>query len=80
MVLNWVQIQKRLRKMQKSNSDTMVTTMYSNLSSTGAFVEAGRADLAGVQVGATVPLVKKKFKEAQGGVLFIDEAYSLCDS
>ena len=28
----------------------------------------------------TAPLVKKKFKEAQGGVLFIDEAYSLCDA
>ena len=48
--------------------------------STGVFVEAGRADLVGVHVGATAPLVKKKFKEAQGGVLFIDEAYSLCDS
>lgn len=48
--------------------------------STGVLVEAGRADLVGVNVGATAPLVKKKFKEAQGGVLFIDEAYSLCDS
>lgn len=48
--------------------------------STGVFVEAGRADLVGEHVGATSPLVKKKFKEAQGGVLFIDEAYSLCDS
>ena len=47
---------------------------------TGTFVEAGRADLVGDHVGATAPLVKKKFKEAQGGVLFIDEAYSLCDS
>ena len=46
----------------------------------GNFVEAGRADLVGDHVGATAPLVKKKFKEAQGGVLFIDEAYSLCDS
>ena len=48
--------------------------------STGTFVEAGRADLVGDHVGATAPLVKRKFKEAQGGILFIDEAYSLCDS
>lgn len=50
-----------------------------NLLSTGAFVEVGRAELVGEHVGATAPLVKKRFKEAQGGVLFIDEAYSLCD-
>ena len=48
--------------------------------STGTFVEVGRADLVGDHVGSTAPIVKKKFKEAQGGVLFIDEAYSLCDS
>jgi SpoVK/Ycf46/Vps4 family AAA+-type ATPase len=48
--------------------------------SSGTFVEVGRADLVGNHVGSTAPLVKKKFKEAQGGVLFIDEAYSLCDS
>ena len=48
--------------------------------STGNFVEAGRADLVGVHVGETAVLVKRKFREAQGGVLFIDEAYSLCDS
>ena len=46
---------------------------------TAKFVEAGRADLIGSFVGSTAPLVKKKFREAQGGVLFIDEAYSLCD-
>ena len=45
----------------------------------GKFVEVGRADLVGDHVGATAPLVKKRFREAQGGVLFIDEAYSLCD-
>lgn len=45
----------------------------------GHFVEAGRADLVGIFEGQTAPLVKKKFREAQGGVLFIDEAYSLCD-
>lgn len=48
--------------------------------SSGNFVEAGRADLVGDHVGATAKLVKKKFKEAQGGVLFVDEAYALCDS
>ncbi len=48
--------------------------------STGTFVEAGRADLVGDHVGATAKLVKRKFKEAQGGVLFVDEAYALCDS
>lgn len=47
---------------------------------TGNFVEVGRAELVGDHVGATAKLVQKRFKEAQGGVLFIDEAYSLCDS
>lgn len=46
----------------------------------GNLVEAGRADLVGDHVGAAAPLVKKKFKEAQGGVLFIDETDSLCDN
>ena len=46
---------------------------------TGNFIEVGRADLVGKAVGHTAPLVKKRFKEAQGGVLFIDEAYSLND-
>ncbi|MBE5922900.1 MAG: AAA family ATPase [Lachnospiraceae bacterium] len=45
----------------------------------GKFVEVGRADLIGSHVGETAPMVKEKFKEAQGGVLFIDEAYSLVD-
>ena len=33
--------------------------------STGVLVEAGRADLVGEHVGATAPMVKKKFKEAE---------------
>ena len=45
----------------------------------GKFVECGRQDLVGKYVGWTAKIVEDKFKEAQGGVLFIDEAYSLVD-
>ncbi len=45
----------------------------------GAFVECGRADLVGKYVGWTAQIVKKKFMEARGGVLFIDEAYSMVE-
>ena len=45
----------------------------------GRLVECGRADLVGQFVGWTAPKVRKKFKEAEGSVLFIDEAYSLVD-
>lgn len=51
-----------------------------NLLPTGKFLEVGRADLVGNHVGETAQKVKRKFGEAQGGVLFIDEAYSLCDN
>ena len=46
---------------------------------TGRFVECGRGDLVGRFVGWTAPTIQKKFREAKGGVLFIDEAYSLVD-
>lgn len=45
----------------------------------GNFVECGRADLIGKYVGWTAKQVRAKFMEASGGVLFIDEAYSLID-
>ncbi len=47
--------------------------------SKGRLIEVGRADLVGKYVGWTAPLIKKKFNEAKGSVLFIDEAYSLVD-
>ena len=46
---------------------------------TGRFVECGRADLVAKYVGWTAKAVRAKFREANGGVLFIDEAYSLSD-
>ncbi len=50
-----------------------------NLLSKGYLIEVGRGDLVGKFVGWTAPTIQAKFKEAQGSVLFIDEAYSLVD-
>ncbi|PLW92630.1 MAG: AAA family ATPase, partial [Marinilabiliales bacterium] len=47
------------------------------LLSKGHVLEVGRADLVGEFIGQTAPRVKKKIKEARGGILFIDEAYAL---
>ena len=49
------------------------------LLSKGNLIEVGRGDLIGKYVGWTAPMIQKKFKQAEGGVLFIDEAYSLVD-
>lgn len=45
----------------------------------GRLIEVGRQDLVGKYVGWTAKLVEKAFNDARGSVLFIDEAYSLCD-
>lgn len=47
--------------------------------SKGHLIEVGRGDLVGKYVGWTAPTIQKKFLEAMGSVLFIDEAYSLVD-
>ncbi len=50
-----------------------------NVLSHGDLIEVGRKDLVGKYVGWTAKLVEDAFNKAQGSVLFIDEAYSLCE-
>lgn len=62
---------------------TTVATIYATilkdlgLLKRGHLVVAGRADLVSGYIGQTALKTKKKIREALGGVLFIDEAYSL---
>ena len=47
--------------------------------SRGQLIELTADELKAKYVGWTAPLVKKKFKDASGGVLFLDECYSLVE-
>ena len=53
--------------------------MENDVLSRGHIIEVGRSDLVGKYVGWTAPTIKRKFRDAKGGILFIDEAYSLVD-
>lgn len=48
-----------------------------NILPAGGLIEVGKSELVGPAVGTTPIIVKDKFRKAKGGVLFIDEAYSL---
>jgi len=63
----------------KTTVARLIGYIYKNIGllSNGHIVETSRKDLVGQYVGHTAPLIEKKFKEAEGGILFIDEAYSL---
>lgn len=75
-----------LHMLFKGNPGTGKTTVARKLSqlfydmnvlSKGHFMEAERADLVGEYIGHTAQKTRDLIKKAMGGVLFIDEAYSL---
>ncbi|GHH96668.1 stage V sporulation protein K [Neobacillus kokaensis] len=75
-----------LHMMFKGNPGTGKTTvarligklfLKMNVLSKGHLIEAERADLVGEYIGHTAQKTRDLIKKAQGGILFIDEAYSL---
>lgn len=63
----------------KTTVARLISRLYRALGllSKGHLVEVGRADLVAAYVGQTAIAVERAFNTAQGGVLFVDEAYAL---
>ncbi len=63
----------------KTTVARLISRLYKALGllSKGHLVEVGRSDLVAGYVGQTAIAVERAFNTAQGGVLFVDEAYAL---